>query len=112
MADTPAIAYQNKTDFLKHFLSLSYENDPSDQSSHIIAPLGAILSLVLCIVYYVLNQDVIGAITVFAAATCISVPMMNMLSVNFPLARLSKLATSGPWWSAIPRSSTFPRRMR
>lgn len=93
VADTPAIAYQNKTDFLKHFLSLSYENDPSDQSSHIIAPLGAILSLVLCIVYYVLNQDVIGAITVFAAATCISVPMMNMLSVNFPLARLSKLAT-------------------
>ena len=93
VADTPAIAYQNKAGFLKHFLSLSYENDPSDQSSHIIAPIGAILSLVLCIVYYVLNQDVIGAITVFAAATCISVPMMNMLSVNLPLARLSKLAT-------------------
>lgn len=93
VADTPAIAYQNRAGFLKHFLSLSYENDPSDQSSHIIAPIGAILSLALCIVYYYLNQDVIGAITVFAAAACISVPMVNMLSVNLPLARLSKLAT-------------------
>ena len=93
VADTPAIGYQNKADFLKHFLSLSYENDPSDNSSHIIAPIGFILSLVLCIVYYYLNRDVVGAITAFAAATCISVPMMNMLSVNLPLARLSKIAT-------------------
>lgn len=93
VVDTPAIAYQNKAGFLKHFLSFSYENDPSDQSSHIIAPIGAILSLVLCIVYFYLNRDVIGAITAFAAAACISVPIMNMLSVNLPLARLSKIAT-------------------
>ena len=32
VADTPAIAYQNKTAFLKHFLTLRYENDPRDQS--------------------------------------------------------------------------------
>lgn len=93
VADTPAIAYQGKTGFLKHFLSLSYENDPSDNSSQIIAPLGFILSLVLCIVCYFLQKDVIGAITVFAASACISVPMTNMLCVNLPLARLNKVAT-------------------
>ncbi len=91
--DAPAIAYQTKTNFLKHFLRLSYEPDPSEQASQIMAPIGFIGSLVLCIATLILSKDVLQALTAFAAATCVSVPLVNMLSVNLPLNRLSKIAS-------------------
>lgn len=90
--DTPAIAFQTKTNFLKHFLRLSYEPDPSDQASQTIAPICFVCSLILCIVTLVLSKDMFHAFTAFAAAACISVPFVNMLSVNLPLNRLSKIA--------------------
>jgi len=91
--DSPVIAFQTKTNFLKHFLRLSYEPDPSDHSSQIMAPIGFVCSLVLCIVTLVLSKNMFDALTAFAAAACISVPFVNMLSVNLPLSRLSKIAS-------------------
>ena len=91
--DSPAIAYQAKTDFLKHFLKLSYEPDPSEQTSQIMAPVSFVCSLILGIVAYVLSRDMPHALTAFAAAACVGVPFMNMLSVNLPLNRLSKIAS-------------------
>lgn len=41
---------------------------------------------------FIQPHDVSSALTAFAAATCVSVPMMNMLSVNLPLSRISKVA--------------------
>ncbi len=90
--DAPSIAFQTKTNFLKHFLRLSYEPDPSDQSSQVMAPIGFACSLVLCIITLLLSKNMFHALTAFAAAACVSVPFTNMLSVNLPLNRLSKIA--------------------
>lgn len=91
--DAPVIAFQTKTNFLKHFLKLSYEPDPSEQSSQTLAPILFISSLVLCIVTLYLSRDVYRTLSAFAAAACISVPFLNMLSINLPLGRLSKIAS-------------------
>lgn len=91
--DAPAIAFQTKTNFLKHFLRLSYEPDPSEQASQVMAPICFVCSLILCIVTLVLSKDMFQAFTAFAAAACVSVPFVNMLSVNLPLNRLSKIAS-------------------
>ncbi|HHV31017.1 MAG: hypothetical protein E7518_03325 [Ruminococcaceae bacterium] len=91
--DSPVVAYQVKADFLKHFLKLSYEPDPSEQSSQMMGPIGFVCSLVLGIVAFVLSRDWQQAVTAFSAAACISVPFMNMLSVNLPLKRLVKIAS-------------------
>jgi hypothetical protein len=91
--DAPVIVFQTKTNFLKHFLRLSYEPDPSDQSSQTLAPILFVSSLILCIVTLVLSKDMFHALNAFAAATCISVPFVNMLSINLPLNRLSKIAS-------------------
>ena len=93
LIDSPAIAYQSKTDFLKHFLRFSYIPDPSEQTAQIMAPLVFLSSLILGIVTFVLTKDVYSALTAFAAAACVGTPFMNMLSVNLPLNRLSKIAS-------------------
>ncbi len=90
--DAPVIAYQTKTNFLKQFLSLSYEPDPSEQSSQVAAPIGFVSSLILCIVTLILFKDIFSALTAFAAAACICVPFVNMLSVNLPVNRVSRIA--------------------
>lgn len=90
--DAPVVAYQTKTNFLKHFLKLSYDPDPSEQSSQTLAPILFICSLVLCMVTLYLSRDVYQTLSAFAAATCISVPFVNMLSTNLPLSRISKIA--------------------
>ncbi len=36
----PAIAYQQKAGFLKRFLQISYEPDPAETSSQVLAPVG------------------------------------------------------------------------
>ncbi|MBW7572757.1 HAD family hydrolase [Caproiciproducens faecalis] len=92
VVDAPVIAYQTKANFLKHFLSLSYEPDPSEQSSQLVAPIGFVSSLILCIVTLILTKDVYGALTAFAAAACICVPFVNMLSVNLPVNRVCRIA--------------------
>jgi hypothetical protein len=91
--DAPVLVYQTKTNFLKNFLHLSYEPDPSDQSALFFAPIGFVCSLVLCIVTLYLSKDAFNAITAFTAASCIFVPFVNMLSVNMPVNRVSKIAT-------------------
>ncbi|WOC32391.1 MULTISPECIES: hypothetical protein [Caproicibacterium] len=92
--DAPEIAYQRETDFLKNFLRLSYSDDPSDRSSQFLAPVLFCASLVLFLVMllFVQPHNVNSALTAFAAATCVSVPIMNMLSVNLPLSRISRVA--------------------
>ncbi len=92
VVDAPCIAYQRKAGFLKGFLRSSYEIDPSEQASQVIAPIGLGLSIILCAVVAVLTKDAISAITAFAAGACISTPVANMLCVNLPVSRLCRLA--------------------
>lgn len=92
VAESPVIAYQCKTGFLKRFLELSYRPDPSESASQLLAPIGLIASLVLCIASLLITKSVPTAISAFAAASCACVAVSNMLSVNLPISRLCRTA--------------------
>ena len=92
VAESPVIAYQCRAGFLKRFLELSYKPDPSESASQLMAPIGLIASLVLCIACLLLTSSVPTAISAFAAASCACVAVSNMLSVNLPISRLCRTA--------------------
>ena len=92
VADTPVLVYQNKTGFLKRFLEMSYLPDPAETSSQMLAPIGLIASLVLCILCMLITKSIPSAIAALAAGLITSVAVTNMLAVNMPVSRLSKLA--------------------
>ncbi len=92
VAERPVIAYQCKAGFLKRFLEISYSPDPSESSSQLMAPIGLIASLVLCIASLLITRSVPAAVSAFAAACCASVAVSNMLSVNLPISRLCRTA--------------------
>ena len=92
VAETPVIAYQCKTGFLKRFLELSYTPDPSESSSQLLAPIGLIASLVLCIATLLITSSVSTALSALAAACCACVAVSNMLAVNLPISRLCRTA--------------------
>ncbi len=92
VAEKPLISYQCKTGFLKRFLELSYSPDPSEAASQLLAPIGLISSLVLCIACLLITRNVPTALSALAAACCACVAVSNMLSVNLPISRLCKTA--------------------
>lgn len=92
VAEKPLIAYQCKAGFLKRFLELSYDPDPSESASQLLAPIGLISSLVLCIACLLITRSVPTAFSALAAASCACVAVSNMLSVNLPVSRLCKTA--------------------
>ncbi len=92
VSETPVIAYQCRAGFLKRFMDLSYKPDPSESSSQLMAPIGLIASLILCIATLLITSSVATAISAFAAAACACVAVSNMLSVNLPISRLCRTA--------------------
>lgn len=105
----PAIAYQQKAGFLKRFLQISYEPDPAETASQMLAPVGLVASLLLCVVALVITKDASLAITALAASCCVCVAVTNMLAVNLPVSRLShRLRRAGAMvsgYEAIKRMS-------
>ncbi len=92
VAEKPLVAYQCKAGFLKRFLELSYSPDPTESSSQMLAPIGLLSSLVLCICSLLVTRSVSSALSALAAASCVCVAAGNMLAVNLPLSRLCKTA--------------------
>ncbi|MCH5353047.1 MAG: hypothetical protein J1E06_06245 [Acutalibacter sp.] len=92
VAEKPLIAYQCKAGFLKRFLELSYNPDPSESASQLLAPIGLVSSLVVCIACLLITRNVPTALSTLAAASCACVAVSNMLSVNLPISRLCKTA--------------------
>ena len=86
----PVIAYQQKVDFLKRFLQISYEPDPAETVSQAMAPIGLLSSLILCVASLVVTKDPAVSIGVLAAACCVCTAVMNMLAVNLPVSRLTR----------------------
>ena len=105
----PAIANPQKTGFLKRFLQISYEPDPAETASQMLAPVGLVASLLLCVVALVITKDASLAITALAASCCVCVAVTNMLAVNLPVSRLShRLRRAGAMvsgYEAIKRMS-------
>lgn len=92
VAEKPVIAYQCRAGFLKRFLELSYTPDPSESASQVLAPMGLIASLVLCIACLLITRSVPTALSAFAAACCACVAVANMAAANLPISRLCKTA--------------------
>ena len=92
VAEKPLIAFQSKAGFLRRFLELSYEPDPSESSSQMLAPLGLVSSLALCVACLLITRSVPAAISAFAAASCACVAAGNMLTINLPVSRMCKTA--------------------
>ncbi len=92
VAEKPLVAYQCKAGFLKRFLELSYTSDPSELASRMLAPIGLISSLVVCIASLLITRSVSTALSALTAACCACVAAGNMLSVNLPISRLCKTA--------------------
>ena len=92
VAEKPVIAYQCRAGFLNRFLELSYTPDPSESASQVLAPMGLIASLVLCIACLLITRSVPTALSAFAAACCACVAVANMAAVNLPISRLCKTA--------------------
>ena len=86
----PAIAYQQKVDFLKRFLQISYEPDPAETASQALAPIGLLASLLLCVVTLLVTQNPAVSIGVLAASCCVCTALMNLMAVNLPVSRLSR----------------------
>lgn len=95
VAGAPQIVYQQKAGFLKRFLQLSYNPDPSETTSQSIAPFGLVASLILCIAVMLITKDIAAGITAFAAGACVSTCTTNMLSLNMPMGKLCKKARRG-----------------
>lgn len=85
----PAIAYQQKTGFLKRFLQISYEPDPQRplrrfwrRGPHFLAASvrGGACHHEGCVPW---------PLRALAASCCVCVAVMNMLAVNLPVSRLS-----------------------
>ncbi len=86
----PKIAYQRKAGFLKRFLELSYDSDPSEEASKTIAPYGLVLSLILCIVTILTTSSInagLSALAASAVATCIAT---SMVGLNLPFGKFTK----------------------
>lgn len=92
VAEKPLIAYQSRTGFLKRFLEFSYKADPAETASQMIAPIGLISSLVLCIACLLITSSVPAALSALSAALLACVAISNMLAVNLPVSRLTKRA--------------------
>ncbi len=108
-AGGPKIAYQTKAGFLSRFLKHSYASDPGEHVSQFLAPAGFLGSFALCIAAAVLTKDPSAALTAFTASACLCVPFGASLSVNLPLARLSRVASRfggmAVGWDAVERFS-------
>ena len=110
VAGEPCIAYQSEAAFPANFLRNSYEQDPADHISHVMAPVGFLLCLALCAASaFLTSGGAVQALTALTVACCVCVPFANLLCVNLPVSRLSAIARrSGSMvagWSAIDRFS-------
>lgn len=106
--EEPHIVYQTKTGFLRQFLSRSYAaDDPSEHVSQLLAPVGFLASLVLCIAAAVISRDAGTALTAFTVSSCVCVPFAGLLSVNLPLSRLANISARcggmAVGWDAVKR---------
>ncbi len=92
--ERPIIAYNHRTKFLSNFLKISYAPDPSEDLAGKIAPITTICSVVVAVIYGVMNSTFTGAVDALSVMTAVSVPMCTLLAVNLPIRILCKKLTS------------------
>ncbi len=92
VAETPIIAYQKKADFLKRFLQLSNEPDPSQVSSQNLTTVFLLASFALCAIRIIQTQNIFMGLSIFTAGCCATIALGSLICVNLPLSRFCKKA--------------------
>lgn len=88
----PQVAYVKKTGFLTGFLEHSYSEDAADRAMRVFVPLAVLASAAVAAIFGLRSKVWWDALTMFAAALCLSCPAAAALSVNFPLLRACRRA--------------------
>lgn len=108
LSDRPIITYHHKTGFLSNFLKISYAPDPSEDLAGKIAPVTAICSLIVAIMYGVTRTSFTGAIDTLAVMTAVSIPICTLLAVNLPMRMMCKrLNKKGAMIAGYPSVKQF-----
>ncbi|MBR2108610.1 MAG: hypothetical protein IJ932_01495 [Ruminococcus sp.] len=106
--DRPIIGYQHKTGFLSNFLRISYAPDPSEDLAGKIAPVTVICSLLVAIIYGIMNVSFTGAVDTLAVMTAVSIPICTLLAVNLPMRMMCKrLNKNGAMVAGYPSVKQF-----
>lgn len=107
-ADKALIAYQHKTGFPANFLKISYAPDPSEDLASKLAPITAVIALILAVLYGVVKLSFSGAVNTLALMTALAIPVSTLLAVNLPMRRLCKnLLGYGSMLSGYPSIKQF-----
>ena len=85
------IAYQHKTKFASNFLKISYAPDPSEDLASKLAPITAIVTLVITVMYGIIKASFTDAVNTMALIhRAMSIPVSTLLAVNLPVRKLCK----------------------
>lgn len=87
----PVVACDRPTVNIKNYLYNSYAEDPADQISRIVAPLGLIGGLLAGLLLFFLTGNVSTAVAVFTGLICACVPAAAILSTNMPVSGACKM---------------------
>ena len=102
------IAYQHKTKFASNFLKISYAPDPSEDLASKLAPITAIVTLVITVMYGIIKASFTDAVNTLALISAISIPVSTLLAVNVPVRKLCKTLNSyGAMMSGYPSIKQF-----
>lgn len=106
--DRPIIGYHHRTKFLSNFLRISYAPDPSEDLAGKIAPITIICSLLVSILYGIINVSFTGAVDTLAVMTAVSIPICTLLAVNLPMRMMcKKLNKKGAMIAGYPSVKQF-----
>lgn len=84
------VAYQHVTSFLSDFLKISYAPDPSEELTGKMAPIAAISSLFVAVLYAFIFKSVQGTVSALTVMLCVSIPFTGMLAGNLPMLLFSR----------------------
>ncbi|MCQ4023042.1 hypothetical protein [Ruminococcus sp. zg-924] len=87
-AEKPVVALQSRTKFLKGFLRFSYMPDPSERAASFMAPITTVIAVLAAIICGISTGTASGAVSAFAAVSCMGIPMCCLLAVNIPMRKL------------------------
>lgn len=92
----PDIRCSIPVNFPSKFIENTYASDPANKYSKVTMPGFFIISIIVGIIYGVVKDDYFGGVSLFTAATCISLPLCALIASNLPLEKAdSKLVRVG-----------------
>ena len=92
VSGTPVIAYQKKANFLKRFMQLSYEADPSEIINRNFTLLYYISAVAIGVIQGIIHGDFFRGVSIFTACICVTTSLGKILCINLPLSRLCRKA--------------------